>query len=387
MARHAVIIGGGIGGLCAAIGLHRTGWRTTVLERAAEFAEVGAGITLWPNALRSLDALGLTDRLAPLVTPQQAGQLRDHHGRWLTRVDGERLERALGRPLLAIHRAQLLDLLCAELPADALRPGIEVVGVTSAGEVCWDGGATTADVVVGADGIDSAVRARLWPEHPEPVYAGSVGYRAVIDNPGDWQLSMFLGPGVEFGMVPLAGDRLYWYVAIKSKPETTPSAQTTPDGRKAELRERFGGWPEPIPELIERTSPDRILRHDLRALGTPLPSYVKGRVALLGDAAHAMTPFLGQGGCQAIEDAVVLTAALASHGDVTEGLVDYDRQRRPRSQQVAERSARTGRLGAQLSNPLAVAARNAAIRRTPDKVTVRSMTSLVDWVPPTLPVV
>lgn len=376
--RTAAVIGGGIGGLCAAIGLREAGWEVTVFERATEFAEIGAGITLWPNALRALDVLGLGERLAPLLSPQGAGEVRDHRGRLVNRLDGARLERALGRPLLAIHRAQLLELLRSALPADSLRSGTAITDVTADGTIRRHDGESTADLVVAADGIHSLVRARLWPGRPGPVYMGQTAFRAVLDTPGELSLSGLLGPGTEIGMIPLTGCRLYWYLSRTAPPGIRP------DDPKAFLLERFANWPEPVPTLIAATPRDRLLQHDLFALRTPLPSYIRGRVALLGDAAHAMAPYLGQGGCQAIEDAVVLAAATTRHDETGEALAHYDRERRPRSQAVARRSEQTGRLGARLRNPLAVAARNTAFRLLPAAVSVRAATATADWRPPAL---
>ncbi|WP_174315819.1 FAD-dependent monooxygenase, partial [Streptomyces sp. CB01881] len=150
----------------------------------------------------------------------------------------------------------------------------------------------------------------------------------------------------------------------------------------AEVRRRFAGWHEPIPALLAATRPEAVLHHDINELTTPLPSYTAGRVALLGDAAHAMTPHLGQGACQALEDAVTLASALGSEPTVEAALTRYDTERRPRSQTVARDARRAGRMGQQLAHPLAVAARNTAIRLTPSGAMIRTVLRHVDWTPP-----
>lgn len=376
--RHAVVVGGGIGGLSAAIGLHRVGWRVTVLERAPEFAEIGAGITLWPNALRALDTLGLGREFEPLLAAGQVSGLRDKRGRWLTRWDGTQFQRKLGKPMVAIHRASLVELLQAALPTQAMHAGTEVVDVTPAGHVRSTNGDLDADMVVGADGIDSRLRTALWPTHPGPSYTGSTGFRAVLDHPVTREFGTAWGSGTEFGMVPLADDRLYWFAALNS---TLDTAHPNP---KAFLLSLFESWFAPVRELIGRTAEHRITQHDLYQLSTPLDSYVCGRVALLGDAAHAMAPFLGQGGCQAIEDAVQLAAATSRFVDVPAALTHYDWQRRPRSQRIAGMSMRMGRIGAQLTHPIAVTARNTVIRLIPDGLSVRGTMAIADWTPPTI---
>jgi 2-polyprenyl-6-methoxyphenol hydroxylase-like FAD-dependent oxidoreductase len=373
--RHAVVIGGGIGGLSAAVGLHRIGWRVTVLERTESFAEIGAGITLWPNAQRALRALGLADELRSLVRPQRSGGLRTSTGRWLARWDGAQLERRLGSPMVAVHRAQLHRMLLAALPAAALRCGIEVRRVGGDGSLPGID-LEPADLIVAADGIDSRTRAQHWPDHPAPSYAGCTAWRGICRPPGHPDIAVSWGRGTEFGLVPLVDGRVYWYASMREQ------AGTRHDDEKEFVRTQFGSWHSPIGDLIDATPAGSVLHHDIFQLSVPLKSYVAGRVALLGDAAHAMTPHLGQGGCQAIEDAAVLTYALARFTDPTTALAYYDRQRRPRSQSIARASYRIGRLTSTLAHPLAVAARDTAIRLAPPAMSIRGMASVADWTPP-----
>ncbi|SIM76311.1 FAD-dependent oxidoreductase [Micromonospora cremea] len=381
---HAVVVGAGIGGLSAALALHRHGWRVTVLERAAELREVGAGLTLMANALRALDALGLGPAVLEGEHAEAPGGIRDRHGRWLSRVDGAEMTRQLGTTALGVHRATLHRILREALPASSLRTRAEVEHVEPGPERADvryrtpDGRRTlTADLVVGADGLRSRLRAQLWPQTPAPAYAGSTAWRAAIAFPEPVPAAISWGPAAEFGMVPLGAGQVYWYAAL-----TAPPGGHAPD-ELAAVRERFGDWHAPIPELLAATPPGVVLRNDIYHLATPLPSYVRGRVVLLGDAAHAMTPNLGQGAGQAIEDAVVLGAVCRGGLDgLPAALAEYDRLRRPRSQALARAAFRAGRYGQQLRNPVAVAVRDAALRLTPARAALRGMARYADWRPP-----
>ncbi len=377
MARTALVVGAGIGGLSAAIGLHRMGWQVTVLERTPDFRPVGAGLVMQANGLRCLDVLGLGQAVREQGHVDVSGGTRRSDGRWLARIKTGELERVLGTSAIGIHRAALHEILLGALPDGVVVTGAQVVAVTAGGEVTYQhqGGQvrTRADLVVGADGIHSTVRRLLWPEAAAPVPIGVAAWRGVAPVwDSDLVAAISWDRGAEFGMVPLIDGRVYWFAATNAVPGEFPG------GEQALLRTRFGGWHDPIPGFIAATS--TVLRDDLACLDEPLTTYVKGNVALIGDAAHAMTPNLGQGANQALEDAVVL-ASVAGRPD---GLAAYDQQRRPRSQQVAKASRAIGRLGQQLQNPIAVAVRNTAMRLTPPRLALRSMARYADWRPPPL---
>lgn len=381
--RAATVVGGGIGGLAAAIALHRRGWRVEVLERAPAFTEIGAGISLWPNALHALEALGLAGTVRARGAVEAAGGVRDRHGRWLSRTDNAELTRRFGHPLVVLHRADLLRALTDALPADSLRPGSEVSAVRDDGRsviVEHHGGESRADLVIGADGLRSVVRGALWPAAPGPRYAGYTAWRMVTeplaDPPAEGAATW--GRGERFGYTALPGGRMYCF-ATASLPPGSASGRS----EHAELLRRFGSWPDPVPALLAAVPADTVLRHDLYDL-PPLPSFAHGRVGLLGDAAHAMTPNLGQGACQALEDAVTLAHCLDGTPDITAALTSYDLQRRPRTQDVARRSARLGTIG-QLAWPPAVLLRDTAARLTPTRATLRSMTPVLGWTPPDAP--
>jgi len=376
----AVVIGGGIGGLTAAVALHQRGARVTVLERAPSLAPVGAAISLAPNSLRALDVIGLGATIRDLAAWQGDGGLRTPSGRWLSRTSAATAQERFGGPLVLLHRATLIDHLAALLPEGTVRTA---AGATLAdpgdtrrpARVTTPDGELEADLVVAADGIRSAVRRTLFPGHPGAVYAGFTTWRVLIPLPGaEFASHETWGRGRIWGTHPLKDGRVYAYAAA-----VTPEGGRCDDER-AELLRRFGDWHDPIPAVLAAARPEDVLRHDVRHLAQPLPSYHRGRVALLGDAAHAMPPTLGQGGNQAIEDAVVL----AHHCD---DLAAYTAARLPRTTAVARRAVRVARLN-MLRNRAGMALRDtalAALSKAGPALFLRGFDSIADWRPPQPP--
>ncbi|MGW0251238.1 FAD-dependent monooxygenase [Nocardia goodfellowii] len=362
-----IVVGGGIGGLATAVAFHRQGWDVEVLERAPRITEVGAGLSLFPNALRALDALGLGDEVRAHAREHGAVGLRDSTGRWLARPDTAAVRDRYGLPIL-LHRADLVAILRSALPEYVVRTGISVLEARTDGSVEHSAGTATGDLVVGADGINSVVRRAVCGEIA-PKYAGATAWRLVL-TPAEpmTELGETWGRGERFGFAPLVDGRVYAYATAN-----LPAGTET--GGLAELKRRFGAWHAPIPDLLAAARESAVLQNDLYSL-PPLQTFVAGRIALLGDAAHAMTPNLGQGGCQALEDAVVLARVLREDGD----LRGYDRLRRPRTQMIAARSNRAGAV-AQLSWPPLVALRDLAIRVIPASVQVKAMAPVMDWTP------
>jgi 2-polyprenyl-6-methoxyphenol hydroxylase-like FAD-dependent oxidoreductase len=383
-AARAVVIGAGIGGLAAAAGLSAAGWEVTAVERATSLETGGAGLALGPNGLRALDTAGAGDELRALAVPQEIG-LRRPDGRWLIRsTTGQMITDRFGDPVILVPRSAVVDALAARVPDGVVRLGTEATSVEPDGDtvarVATTAGDLSAELVVAADGIGSATRARLFPGHPGLRYAGFTTWR-LITGPvsGPVPMAETWGRGTVFGVMPMADGRVYCYAAAPAAPGMRAGDEL------AELVRRFGTWHEPIPALLAGARPQDVLRHDVAELAVPLPSFALGRIALLGDAAHPMAPNLGQGACQALEDAAVL-ARLATGTEpsgVAAMLARYSAARLPRTTDIVRWSRRAG-LMATWTSPVAVALRDTVTRmvgKLAPNAALRGLDSVYGWRP------
>ena len=243
----AIIAGGGIAGLAAALALTRRGWEVEVFERAPEFTEAGAGLSLWPNALRALDALGVGEHVRGQAAMAGQAGIRDATGRWLSRTDTAGLERRYGQAAM-IHRADLLAVLLAAVPDEALRPGVTVQEARPDGTVLHSGGESRADLVVGADGVRSITRRSVWPDQPAPRYAGYASWRLVTGPVAVTESSESWGRGERFGYAPLPDGRIYCY-ATANAPEGAPGggSPSCAAGSAAGTTRSRRCWPRPTP--------------------------------------------------------------------------------------------------------------------------------------------
>jgi 2-polyprenyl-6-methoxyphenol hydroxylase-like FAD-dependent oxidoreductase len=376
MTADVVIVGGGIGGLSAAVALRQRGFAPRVYEAAPELREVGAGIWVPPNAMQVLSRLGLAEAVAHEGRPVRVVELRDARAGLLNRTDLAYVEREFGHPTVAIHRGRLQAVL-AEAAGDAVRRGSRCSRVAARGErvvVRFEGGVETeADVVIGADGVHSAVRESIFPGVAMR-YSGQTSYRATLDytlppefDAMGWEV---WSARARFGLSSIGPDEVYWYAAVDA-PEGGVDAPGTLRGTLQALAAPF---PAPIPALVAATDPARVTRTDLSDFA-PIERWHLGRIALLGDAAHATTPNLGQGGAQAIEDAWVLADRLAAHDSPEAAFADYERIRMPKARMVVSTSWRFGKM-AHLANPLARGARNLLLRLAPESVARRQTDAL-----------
>jgi 2-polyprenyl-6-methoxyphenol hydroxylase-like FAD-dependent oxidoreductase len=357
--RRALVIGGGIGGLAAGVALRRIGWDATVFERAEEIHEVGAGLSLWSNAVNALRRLGVEAVVVERATRIERIFTVTSRGKKVSDTDIGAISRAAGAPSVCAHRADLQRALADALGRQSLSCGKTCIAFEQHPEAVVaqfsDGTDEKGDILIGADGIRSIVRARLVGDAP-PRYAGYTCWRGIAHVTDDalppGRAFFALGRATQIGIMHCGAPRVYWFATVNA-PEGTADG---PLGRKAEAVARFAHWPAPIAKVIEATEERAIIRGDIIDR-PPIPRWGLGRVTLLGDAAHPTTPNLGQGACQALEDAIVLAKRLHRADTVDTALRDYERARIPRTRRVVETSFSLGNI-LQLENRAAIAVRD-----------------------------
>lgn len=373
------VVGAGIGGLSAAISLRKAGAQVAVFERAEELRAVGAAVALWANASKALRSLGVYEAVRA-EGAQIGGEARSWRGRKLFSLPAQDLMSRFGDANLVVRRADLHAALLAALPEGTVRLGTEIVGfeqsVDGVAARFADGREETGDALIGADGLRSTVRARLLGDGA-PRFAGLTAWRGIAPvgedvAPRGVGLNLW-GRGAEFGLASIGRHGAYWYFS-RNAPEGMPES---PAGRKREVLDGLDGWYGPAREAVGATEESRILRTDLYDR-EPASRWGEGRITLLGDAAHPMTPHLGQGACQAIEDAVVLGESLSGAASVDAGLRAYEERRIGRTGEMVRRSRRLGRV-MQVENPFLCGLRDAAIRITPTGVRLRQLDPAVGY--------
>ena len=365
------IIGGGIGGLTAANALSQAGIEVAVYEAAAELREIGAGVALHANAMRVLRAIGVEDGVRKVAGRAEWAVTRNGKtGRVISKTSRKQQAAAFGLQSATVHRADLLDVLADALPPGLVTLGkrctrVEPDGATAVARFA-DGSEIEADVIIGADGIHSAVRTSLFgPDDPR--FTGKICYRSVVPARAvrgarpSTDGAQWLGPHGTIVLYPLRGEELINVVCHYDDDGYRHESWITECSRE-EVLERYAGWHESLLRLFAAGNTwYKWALYDR----DPIPRWTRGRVTLLGDAAHPMLPYLGQGACQALEDGAVLATALtAEAADPLTGLARYERTRRPRASRVVL-TARERGLSNHLASPWATMRRDLliAVRR------------------------
>ena len=355
----AIIIGGGIGGLAAAIALQRIGVRPLVFEQAPQIQEVGAGISLWSNAIKALRQLDVGEQVAAQGTAIGRVKSITLSGQFLNEVDFSQLSLRAGAPSICVHRADLQRTLTDQLPPEFITTNARCNGfklLPDGVEASFSDARTVrGDLLIGADGIHSVIRRQLKGDS-EPRYAGYTAWRAVIefehpDLPAGTAL-FALGAGIQFGMLHCGGGRMYWFATKNQAPgNMVPQMQ-----RKQWVLSILQGCHPVIRKAVSATAEAQIIQNDILDRPPTWP-WGEGRVTTLGDAIHPTTPNMGQGACQAIEDAVTLPGPLRSIDDLEAALRAYENRRRHRTAFITRQAWSFGRI-LQWQNPLATFFRN-----------------------------
>jgi 2-polyprenyl-6-methoxyphenol hydroxylase-like FAD-dependent oxidoreductase len=355
-----VIVGGGIGGLCAARAVGLAGHESVVLERSPAGTAIGAGLLLWPNAVHALDALGHGSAVRAVAAVARHTVFYDAAGRTLSEVDVEMLGSRAGAPMLVVERPALHELLAEGL---TVRQGVTVSAVDERGVTLADGERVDGDAVIGTDGIGSVVREHVCPG-TRPLDSGYTVIRGIAAHDiGRGEAFEIWGSGEIVGGAALPAARSYWFCEA-------PSALV--DGRDPLAAVGAERWPAPIAALLAATPPESVLVNRILRLRA-LPTWTCGTVALLGDAAHAMEPNLGQGAAQAIEDAEALLLALRAGDKLSGALAAYAAARRRRARMFQRESSRFARLALSTHT----GSRDLVMRLSPEAVRRRVMEYLL----------
>jgi 2-polyprenyl-6-methoxyphenol hydroxylase-like FAD-dependent oxidoreductase len=378
----AVVVGAGIGGLSAAIALRNAGADVTVHEKMPELHEVGSGLTLWVNAMRALEKMGVDEAVRERGAVLEAIENYRADGTQFKTLPIAQVAAKRGAPSVSIHRAILQQTLAEALPDGALRLGSECTGVEQDGDGVRlsfaDGGEERADLVVAADGIRTTIGNQVFGELPLR-YSGYTCWRSAVqaDHPelDPKNYLQFYGTRSTFGIFAIGNGTWSWY-------GTRFTEQGGGDGGngaqwKEEAQQAFEGWPEAVRAVIGETPEKVFVRQDI-CDRVPIESWVSGRVALLGDAAHPTTPTLGQGGCQAIESALVLGRVISEEPDVPAALRRYESERKERANGIVRQAWRHGKMYHGV-NPALRVARDTVILRGPVRIAMREVDKLMGY--------
>lgn len=374
------IVGGGIGGLTLAIALQQKGYAVTVYENAPVIKPLGAGLVLAGNAMKAFAAIGLDQQVLKAGKEMREFVIFDQQGKTLSRANAEKINATFGVVnTLTLHRADLHAVLLNELIPGTVLLDKNCIDFKQEHDrvtlFFGDGSAASADAVIAADGIHSVFRKRLLPS-VDLRYSGYTCWRAVADQQPEGfnhaVASETWGAGLRFGIVPLSNNRVYWFATADAPMKDTGMAAVTPDL----LGDMFKDFHKPIEKIIRQTKQAQLIHNDIMDFA-PVKQFAFGPIVLMGDAAHATTPNLGQGACMAIEDAVILANCISKSQDVKTAFLNFERQRIDRTTKIVNTSFALGKVG-QFKNPFLVKIRNAGMRLTPERVAEKQLKFLYD---------
>lgn len=370
------IIGGGVAGLTAAIGLNKIGIQVSIFENAKILAGIGAGFGLAANAIQALDYLDLKDGVIPLGHYLENYNILDEQGKILASPETKKISTQYEQDNFAIHRADLHQFLLQQINITDLHLGKRAFKVEedAAGIAVFfeDGTVHKTDYLIVADGVKSQLRQQLIP-HSAPRYAGYTCWRATINNAHINLKTGFetWGSKGRFGMTPLVGNKIYWYACINAEANSARYRNYTIQ----DLKLNFAHYHDPIPKVLAETKDEQLIWNDIIDI-KPLKHLALGNILFIGDAGHATTPNMGQGACQAIEDVAVLVDELKKTKDVTLAFKHFEQRRLKRTRYITETSWTIGKI-AQWQNPISIMARNTLMTILPEKIKQHQLKTLL----------
>ncbi|MCL6495000.1 MAG: FAD-dependent monooxygenase [Ignavibacterium sp.] len=362
-----LINGGGIAGLTCAIALQKLGIETVVFESTPEIKPVGAGLVIQSNAIRALEYLGIEDKIIDAANPINQIAIIDEKGNVIKKQKPSSINRELFAGL-AIHRHTLHQILKSYLPENLLFTSKKAISfLNKDGKVILqfkDGSNAEGDFLISADGINSNIRLQLLPDSRQR-YAGYICWRSVIDN-SDLKISEATetwGSKGRFGIVPINENKIYWYATINCNQFDVKINHYN----LKNIKEHFSDYHSTVHEILEKSSNEKLIKNPICDI-KPLNQFAFNNVLLIGDAAHATTPNLGQGACQAIEDVMVLHQEIASGKDVESAFKSFEKRRTEKAKYIINTSRKLGSI-AQIENKFLISLRNIVFKLTPDFVT------------------